>query len=224
MKKGICILLCLVMLAILAFPVMASDAPGLPEITTKSLNNGTVGVNYYQRLECTDPDVVFSMFRSTLPDGMYLTQHGELEGTPTQAGTYYLVIAVKDQFGVENTAEFTLIIEEAQQYSLEIVQLPNKLVYTSGEKLDMTGLQVRVYTPDGFFDSRDGEKLTYTKKALVTVGEQKIKISYEDASEVFIITVEAAPTQAPTETTTEAPTETPTETTTQASEETAAPT
>ena len=57
----------------------------------------------------------------------------------------------------------------------------------------MTGLKVRIYTPDGFIDSYNGERLTYSQKELVTLGEQKIKISYEDAFEFFIVTVIAPP-------------------------------
>ena len=84
---------------------------------------------------------------------------------------------------------------------MEIVQAPNKVTYTAGEKLDMTGLKVRIYTPDGFIDSKDGKNLTYSQKELVTVGEQKIKISYEDAFEFFIVTVVAAPDSNPDTTT-----------------------
>jgi hypothetical protein len=83
------------------------------------------------------------------------------------------------------------------------MELPNKLVYTSGEKLDLTGMWVRIYTPDGYIDSRNGEKLEYTKNALVTLGEQKIKIAYEDAMDVFYVTVVAAPETKPTEPVTE---------------------
>ena len=93
-----------------------------------------------------------------------------------------------------NTAEFEITISEpGPEYTIEIQQLPNKLTYTSGEKLDLTGLRVRIWTPDGYIDSRDGERLTYTDRALVTVGEQKIKLAYEDAFEIFIVTVVAAP-------------------------------
>ena len=73
------------------------------------------------------------------------------------------------------------------------------MTYTAGEKLDMTGLKVRIYTPEGFIDSKDGKDLTYSQKELVTIGEQKIKISYEDAFEFFIVTVVAAPTTEPTD-------------------------
>lgn len=180
-----------------------SNPPTLPEITTERLPDGTVGESYYLKLECTDPDAVFSLFRSSLPKGLYLTQHGEIEGIPTESGFFYVVIMVTNEFGEENTAEFEFNIVEGQQYSLEIMELPNKLVYTSGEKLDLTGMWVRIYTPDGYIDSRNGEKLEYTKNALVTLGEQKIKIAYEDAMDVFYVTVVAAPETKPTEPVTE---------------------
>ena len=84
----------------------------LPEITTKSLSSGTVGEPYYQKLECTNPDVTFGLLQSSLPDGLNLTQHGEIEGTPTKAGFFYVVILIQDEFGVENTAEFEMTIKE----------------------------------------------------------------------------------------------------------------
>lgn len=174
----------------------------IPEITTKSISDGTVGESYYQKLTCSDPDVVYSLFRSDLPDGLYLTQHGEIEGTPTKAGFWHVVIKVTPEAGEDyaNTKEFDITISEGgSEYTLEIVQVPNKVTYTAGEKLDMTGLKVRIYTPDGFIDSKDGKDLTYSQKELVTVGEQKIKISYEDAFEFFIVTVVAAPTTEPTD-------------------------
>ena len=54
-----------------------------PEIKTKVLPDGIVGQEYYFKLECTDPDGTYSLLRSSLPDGLYLPQHGEIEGTPT---------------------------------------------------------------------------------------------------------------------------------------------
>lgn len=215
------------------FTVPNTGNPALyPEITTKSLANGTVGESYYQKLECTEADVTYSLFRSSLPDGLYLTQHGEIEGVPTKAGTWYVVIMVTPETGAEyaNTAEFEITISEAgPEYTIEIQQLPNKLTYTSGEKLDLTGLRVRIWTPDGYIDSRDGARLTYTDRALVTVGEQKIKLAYEDAFEIFIVTVVAAPEEPttpatePTAPATE-PTTPATEPTTPATEPTATPT
>lgn len=174
----------------------------IPEITTKSLPNGIVGQAYYQKLECTDSDVVFSLFRSSLPDGLYLTQHGEIEGTPAKAGFWHVVVMATPEAGEDyaTTKEYDIEITEPEpEYTLEIMEVPDKLTYTAGEKLDMTGLWVRIYTPDGFIDSRDGKNLTYSQKELVTLGEQKIKLTYQDAFEFFIVTVVAAPEEKPTE-------------------------
>ena len=113
-----------------------------------------------------------------------------------------MVIMVTPEAGEDyaNTKEFEITIsEDSSDYTLEIVQLPNKLTYTAGEKLDMTGLKVRIYTPDGFINSKDGKDLTYSQKELVTLGEQKIKLTYKDAFEFFIVTVVAAPTTEPTD-------------------------
>ena len=191
-----------------------SATPKIPNITTDSLQDGRVGEEYYKKLECTDPDVRWELFRSNLPDGMYLTQHGEIEGTPTKAGNYYVVVMATPKTGEEyaTTAEFelTILAEDAQLYTMEIWEGPKKTEYISGEKLDLTGLRVRIYGPDGYLDSVDGKYLTYTDQPLVTPGEQKISLSYEDAFDVIIVTVKAAPggnTGDPTEPGTEATTE-----------------
>jgi hypothetical protein len=176
----------------------------IPEIHDAALPDGQVGESYYVKLDCSDPDATFSLFRSSLPDGLYLTQHGEIEGTPTKAGFWYVVIMVTPEAGEEyaNTKEFEITISEASdEYSLEIVAYPKKTSYKVGEKLDMTGLWVRIYTPDGFIDSRDGKDLTYSQRELVTLGEQKIKLTYKDAFEFFIVTVVAAPDPDPDTTT-----------------------
>lgn len=77
--------------------------------------------------------------------------------------------------------------------SIEILSTPDKVVYTSGECLDLTGLKVRIWTSDGYIDSVNGDKLEITKNPLITVGEQKIKVAYGDAFDIFIVTVKAAP-------------------------------
>ena len=166
--------------------------PEIPEITTEYLPNAVVGQEYYFQLECTDPDVHYSLFRSSLPDGMYLTQHGEIEGTPTETGFWYVVIMATPEAGEDyaTTAEFEFyVVEDEPEYTLEIMRLPDKLVYYQGEKLDMTGAWIRIWTPEGYLDSFDGEYLEYSTQTLVTVGEQKMKIAYKDAMDVFYIEV-----------------------------------
>ena len=178
------------------FTVPAAEEPTIPEITTTQLPNAVVGQEYYFQLECTDPDVTYSMFRSSLPDGLYLTQHGEIEGTPTKSGFWYVVIMATPEAGEDyaTTAEFEFyVVEDGPDYTLEIMRLPNKLTYFSGEYLDMTGAWVRIWTPEGYLDSYDGEYLSYTDQPLVSIGDHVIDLTYMDGETSFIVSVRENP-------------------------------
>mgnify|MGYP003290674656 CR=1 FL=1 len=184
-----------------SFTVPEAEKPTIPEITTTQLPNAVVGQEYYFQLECTDPDVTYSLFRSSLPDGLNLTQHGEIEGTPTKEGMWYVVIMATPEAGEDyaNTAQFEFyVVEDGPDYTLEIMRLPKKTTYYQGEKLDMTGMWVRIWTPDGYLDSYDGKYLTYYDGTLDNLGERKINLKYEDAREPIYVTVIEAPK--PTET------------------------
>ena len=184
-----------------SFTVPAAEKPTIPEITTKQLPNAVVGQEYYFKLECTNPDVTYQLFRSSLPDGLYLTQHGEIEGTPTKAGMWYVVIMATPEAGEDyaTTAQYEFyVVEDGPDYTIEILQLPKKLTYYRGEKLDMTGLKVRIWGPDGYLDSVDGKYLTYYEGTLDNLGERRINLKYEDAKEPIYVTVIEAPK--PTET------------------------
>lgn len=86
-----------------------------PEITTKSLSDATVGTEYYIKLECSDPDAVFSEFMgSQLSEfGLCLTQHGEIEGTPTKVGNCHINVLVVSEGGGENSFSFDLTVNAA---------------------------------------------------------------------------------------------------------------
>ena len=178
------------------FTVPAAVEPTIPEITTTQLPNAVVGQEYYFQLECTDPDVTYSLFRSSLPDGLYLTQHGEIEGTPTKSGFWYVVIMATPEAGEDyaTTAEFEFyVVEDGPDYTLEIMRLPNKLTYFSGEYLDMTGAWVRIWTPEGYLDSYDGEYLGYTDQPLVSIGDHVIDLTYMDGETSFVVSVRENP-------------------------------
>ena len=64
----------------------------------------------------------YSLFRSSLPDGLYLTQHGEIEGTPTNEGMWYVDIMDTPEAGEDyaNTAEFEFyVVEDGPDYTIE---------------------------------------------------------------------------------------------------------
>lgn len=102
------------------FTVMGAD---IPEITTKSLPDATVGEAYYVKLECTDGDAAFSEFMgSQLSEfGLTLTQHGEIEGTPTKSGNCHVNIAVKGEGG-ENSFSYDITVNKQEALTLAPTQ------------------------------------------------------------------------------------------------------
>lgn len=202
--------------SVIPVTVISNKSIEPPTIKTTSIPSAKAGKDYSFQLECSDPDAVFDIyydpgkpndFEST---GLTLTKKGELKGRPQTLGMFYFTVSASNDGG-EGYQRLCLTVEDGAEAKLEIVKVPDKVEYYSGEKLDMTGLKVLIHENGKTVESLNGDKLTYTDKALVTLGEQKIKLTYKDAFEIFIVTVK----EAPEELTTEAmePTETEPETT-----------
>ena len=90
-----------------------STAPKIPTITTKSLADAKLGVYYGATLECSDSNVKWSLFRSSLPKGMDLSEDGHLSGTPEEAGDFYVVVMATPATGEDYaaTAEFNFTVK-----------------------------------------------------------------------------------------------------------------
>lgn len=188
--------------SVIPVKVIEQAAIDPPTIKSTSVPDAKAGQDYYFKLDCSDPDAVFSIwydpgkandFDST---GLNLTQHGELEGTPWTAGVFYFTVMASNDGG-EGYQRLKLTVAEGT--TIELVNAPDKVEYFAGEKLDMTGLKVLIHENGKTVESLNGDKLTYSNKALVTLGEQKIKLTYKDALEFFIVTVKEAPTELTTE-------------------------
>ena len=178
-----------------------------PTILTTELPEAIADQDYYVKLQCTDPDAVFTVYEDPEKanqldsSGLYLTQHGELEGKPEYYGRFVFSVRASNSAG-EDIKTYILDVVEGAVTVVEILHAPNKVNYYQGEKLDLTGLKVRVTKPDGTsFESNNGEKLTISTSPLVTLGEQKIKVAYGDAFDIFIVTVQEKPTENPAITT-----------------------
>ena len=95
-----------------------------PQIITQSLPEATVGMDYYVKLGCTDPDATFGEYynpgkaNQLAESGLYITQHGELEGIPVKAGTYTFTICAAGEGG-NDYATYTLVVKEATEDSTE---------------------------------------------------------------------------------------------------------
>lgn len=117
---------------------------------------------------------------------------------PAEAGVTYYCFAVWNVWtgGLRSTPVYSRLIrveyseETPAPVSIEIQSTPDKVVYTCGERLDLTGLKVRIWMSDGYMDSVNGADLDIMDEPLVTIGEQKIKISYQGVYDFFIVTVQ----------------------------------
>lgn len=85
-----------------------------PKILTTQLPEAIVGKAYYVKVECSDADVVFSeIMGSQLSEfGLYVTQHGEIEGTPTKAGNCHVNLLVTGEGG-EDSIGLDITVTEA---------------------------------------------------------------------------------------------------------------
>ena len=112
-----------------------------PEITTTKLPDAIEGKSYYVKLSCTDGDAVFTEYYNPGKDnqlqdsGLYITQHGELEGKPTKAGTYTFTICAAGEGG-EGYATYTLVVKEAKEDTTEPTQDPTEATTEKPDKAD----------------------------------------------------------------------------------------
>ena len=95
----------------------------------------------------------------------------------------------------ELTAKTTVEVKavEATVTGIEIVSGPDKTVYTVGESLDTSGLVIRVKKSD---NTTEDISIGFTTNVTVlnTVGTQNIKVTYQNYSAVFKVTVNPAQT------------------------------
>ncbi|MDO4280992.1 MAG: S-layer homology domain-containing protein, partial [Peptococcaceae bacterium] len=87
----------------------------LPEITTTTLDDGTVGVAYEATLEANPAEnVTWTISKGTLPDDLNL-EGDKISGTPTKAGDYTFTVQVTTNGGVSATQELNLTIGKGTQ-------------------------------------------------------------------------------------------------------------
>ena len=208
MKKILCTVLVLILCLTSAVSVYAA---GPQEPTIESQFPDCYGIidEYVITLfsDATSPDggtLEYQWYSTTVNDIATIRAIDEATGgtyTPLQkVGVVYYCYAVWNvKSGTKSNPVYSRLIrveyteDEPTVDSIEILSTPDKVVYTSGECLDLTGLKVRIWMSEGYIDSVNGDKLEITKNPLITVGEQKIKVAYGEAFDFFIVTVKAAP-------------------------------
>lgn len=69
-------------------------------IETEALAEGFVGVRYREHLDSDCGGDVWRVEQGNLPPGIQLMSDGDIDGTPTRAGTYDFTVRVVDVDGV----------------------------------------------------------------------------------------------------------------------------
>ncbi|MEG0020314.1 MAG: Ig domain-containing protein, partial [Oscillospiraceae bacterium] len=94
--------------------------PGIaPKITTTSLNKGAIGVSYLMQLTATGDETILWLLESgSLPQGLSLSETGEISGTPTEKGTATFKVKASNSAG-EDAKKLTIIVEEESKVPSE---------------------------------------------------------------------------------------------------------
>ena len=131
-------------------------------------------------------------------DQGYYDVTGGLECSPatlSTPGTQTITVRYENK-----SCTFTVEVEAAREevQSISVASLPAKTSYTVGDRLDTTGLVVRVVTNKQVKDVTEG--FSCTPVVLSSAGRQTIKVIYGVQSTSFEVTVaeRATPTPAPT--------------------------
>lgn len=110
--------------------------------------------------------------------------------TFTAAGTYSLTLCVTNEFG--NTAQktFTVQVTEPVEIGIEVVALPSKTVYKTGETFNAAGLAVYVLYEGGASAELASSDYRISGFDSSAAGEKTITVTYGTFTDTFTVTVE----------------------------------
>lgn len=171
------------------------------EITTTALPSGRAGDSYSASIAVQGGTPPYSFERSfgALPPGLTLSSTGSLTGTPTQPGSFWFIITVRDNGQQTASAQYTVVIAPAplgvltsrlpaailaKPYSIELAALGGKPPYSwtlsggslpAGFTLSSDGTLSGTGGAAGAFDFtvtvRDSEGSSASKPLTLTVAE-----------------------------------------------------
>jgi putative Ig domain-containing protein len=109
----------------------AAPPPGPPNITTTTLQEGTLGQDYNQTLQATGGtgSLTWNISAGSLPAGLELNQStGVISGTPTVAGTSSFTVRVQDAGGQSDTQALSIVINLQNPPIITTTTLPGGTV------------------------------------------------------------------------------------------------
>ncbi len=177
------------------------------EISVRSEVRCTVGDAVTLNVEAshfdpTEPAFKYIWYES--PDGMPDTIRAIGDGQYTSSsykpdtsrvGTrYYCCLVLND--GENPNYSYSGIIavrvegeyEQPDIVDMEILSQPDKLHYTVGDSVDLTGLRIRIWTGEGFRDVENGQGMDHYPDVLTEEGKNVITVTYEGFTVSFNVT------------------------------------
>lgn len=155
-------------------------------ITAESQDGGSLGYQWYRSIDGSN------MNGSMIINATSSTYYADTSRTGTN---YYFCIVTNYRDGYEASvisAPIAVKVESGAPVieGIGVLTRPNKIEYQEGDRLDTTGLSVRVYTDQGYYDVTGG--LECSPAVLDVAGTQTVTVRYEGKSCTFTVTVEAA--------------------------------
>ena len=142
-----------------------------------------LAVNFEPELGPTDeePELVW---KSSADNIVTVDQDGNVEGV--KAGTATVTVRIKDSNIYD---ECLVTVKEPVLEKIDIESTPDKLVYTYGEPLDLTGLVIRAY-----YSNDTVERITDLNQIsaycdLETLGSTTVTVTYEGKAATFDVRV-----------------------------------
>ena len=106
----------------------------------------------------------FTIENGNLPDGLHLSADGVISGTPTDDGTFYFTVEVKDSVGCDGKRQYWIQVKGCPSISVKPTDLPNgkvgtpynKTMTASGGDAPYTFTVTNGHLPDGLTLSTGG--------------------------------------------------------------------
>jgi hypothetical protein len=113
-----------------------------PTITTTTLPNGCINVEYHQTLTATGyPPITWSLEAGILPAGLYLSENGEISGIPESAGRFEFAIRASNNIGFD-VGTFSISIDDFgvhENITTPVIVYPNPtrgVIYVTRDSRD----------------------------------------------------------------------------------------
>lgn len=155
------------------------DVPGALRVEASSYDGGYIGYQWYMS------------YSGNVNERFAVNGANMSSYTPEQIlGTVYYCAGVYNVSGNMRSEEVFTNMVPVTYSGIEITNLPNKLSYTKGSSVDLSGLVVTVY--DGFsgsWQSTNGSGLNVYPATLNSLGQIAVEVSYNGSSDVFYVSV-----------------------------------